>query len=170
MSYIIAQILAGVAVVITFLGYLKNDKGNFLKYVLISNILYCIHYFFLDDLSFVIAIVMGSFRNIVFLKYVNSKRLVPMYILLLFEILIVLSGLLAYSGLFSLIPIFQVCLYTYGVWQPNLRCMYFICILVMVIGVFYNFFIGAYVAIIGNVIEVIAAILGLVKLSFKKNS
>ena len=170
MNYIIAQILAGLAVVITFLGYLKNDKGNFLKYVLISNILYCIHYFFLDDLSFVIAIVMGGFRNIVFLKYVNSKRLVPIYILLLFEILTVLSGLLAYSGLFSLIPIFQVCLYTYGVWQPNLRCMYFICILVMVIGVFYNFFIGAYVAIIGNVIEVIAAILGLVKLSFKKNS
>ena len=170
MNYIIAQFLAGLAVVITFLGYLKNDKGNFLKYVLISNILYCIHYFFLDDLSFVIAIVMGSFRNIVFLKYVNSKRLVPMYILLLFEMLTVLSGLLAYSGLFSLIPIFQVCLYTYGVWQPNLRCMYFICILVMVIGVFYNFFIGAYVAIIGNVIEIIAAILGLVKLSFKKNS
>lgn len=170
MNYIIAQFLAGLAVVITFLGYLKNDKGNFLKYVLISNILYCIHYFFLDDLSFVIAIVMGSFRNIVFLKYVNSKRLVPMYILLLFEMLTVLSGLLAYSGLFSLIPIFQVCLYTYGVWQPNLRCMYFICILVMVIGVFYNFFIGAYVAIIGNVIEIITAILGLVKLSFKKNS
>ena len=124
MSYIISQVLAALAVIITFWGYIKNDKGNFLKYVLISNILYCIHYFFLDDLSFVIAIVMGSFRNIVFLKYVNSKRLVPMYILLLFEMLTVLSGLLAYSGLFSLIPIFQVCLYTYGVWQSNLRSMY----------------------------------------------
>ena len=45
MNYIVAQVLAGLAVIITFLGYLKNDKGNFLKYVLISNILYCIHYF-----------------------------------------------------------------------------------------------------------------------------
>ncbi len=169
MSYIISQVLAALAVIITFWGYIKNDKGNFLKYVLISNILYCIHYFFLDDLSFVIAIVMGSFRNIVFLKYVNSKRLIPMYILLLFEILTVLSGLLAYSGLLSLIPIFQVCLYTYGVWQPNLRSMYFICILVMIIGVFYNFLIGAYVAIIGNVIEIIAAIIGMIKINFKKN-
>ena len=169
MSYIISQVLAALAVIITFWGYIKNDKGNFLKYVLISNILYCIHYFFLDDLSFVIAIVMGSFRNIVFLKYVNSKRLIPIYILLLFEILTVLSGLLAYSGLLSLIPIFQVCLYTYGVWLSNLRSMYFICILVMVIGVFYNFLIGAYMAIIGNVIEIIAAIIGMIKINFKKN-
>lgn len=168
MNYIVAQVLAGLAVIITFLGYLKNDKGNFLKYVLISNILYCIHYFFLNDLSFVIAIIIGSFRNVVFLKYVNSKRLVPVYILLLFELLTIAFGCLVADGLFSLVPIFQVCLYTYGVWQPNLGKMYFICFIVMAIGIFYNFFIGTYVAIIGSVIEIVASILGLVKLNFKK--
>ena len=40
----------------------------------------------------------------------------------------------------------------------------------MAIGIFYNFFIGAYVAIIGSVIEIVASILGLVKLNFKKSS
>ena len=78
-------------------------------------------------------------------------------------------GILTYENLYSLIPILGACLFTYGAWQRNLKITYFIGIVVALISNVYDIIVGAYVSVISNLFELLASLIGFIRI-FKSSN
>ena len=83
--------------------------------------------------------------------------------------IVVIFGIITFDGIISLFPIIITLLFSYATWQNNLKVTYFISFIVMVLYIIFNFYVGAYVSIISNVLELISTIVGLIKLKNKKD-
>lgn len=74
-----------------------------------------------------------------------------------------IAGVFTYENSISIIPIFIALIYTWAAWQPNLKITCSVGILVGLLWVVYNANVGAYVSIIGGVIESISGLIGLIR-------
>jgi len=161
---ILAQVFGLCALILMFYSYQKNNKKGFLLVQTFANLFYGIQYFLLNAFSAMVSNIISIIRCIVFYKYENKNKKIPIYILLIFEISIIILGIFTFENIYSIIPVFIACVYTYGTWQKNLKVTYFIGVIVAALWIIYNFVVGAYVAIIGSVIEFIGSVIGLSKL------
>lgn len=87
----------------------------------------------------------------------------PKWILFVFIALVLLFGIITYDGLISLLPIIITVLYTYAFWQNNLNVARIIYIVAAIIWIYYNYEVGAYVGIIGNILEITTGLISLIK-------
>ena len=165
---IYAQVIGFIALSFMCLSYQKNNKKDFLFIQILANIFYGLQYFLLNAISALASNIVSIIKTIVFFKFEKNNKTIPVTVLLIFEILILISGIVTYKDIFSIIPIFIACIYTYGTWQKNLKLTYSIGIISAILWIFYNFIVGAYVALIGSFIELFSSIIGIIKL-FKTN-
>ena len=77
-------------------------------------------------------------------------------------------GIITYQNIYSIIPIIIGFLYTYGSWQKDLKKTYKIAITSSIGWIIYNIIIGAYIAAICSILELISSIKGLKNLKKKK--
>ena len=167
---ITAQIVGFIALSFMCLSYQKNNKKDFLFIQIIANIFYGLQYFLLNAFSALASNIVSILKTGIFYKYEKNNKKISITFLLIFEILFIIFGFLTYNNLYSIIPIFVACIYTYGTWQKNLKIIYSIGILVALLWILYNYIVGAYVAIIGSFIELFSSIIGLTKIVKNKKS
>lgn len=100
--------------------------------------------------------------------YYDSKKdnVTSVYSLLFFLISIVILGALTFTSTFNLIPIIIAFAYSYAIWQKNMQLNRIVFILAGLTWIYYNYQVGAYVNIAGNVLEVVSGIIALIR--FKK--
>ncbi len=163
-----AQFFGLCALVLLFMSYQNNRKVRFLFIQIFSGIFYFLQYFFLSAFSAAGSSVISILKTLIFLNYEKKNRKIPIYILIVFEIIFLLLGILTYQNIFSLMPIFIALSYTYGTWQKNLKVTYAIGIMAATIWIIYNFIVLAYISVIGSFVELIASIIGLKKLMKNK--
>ena len=163
-----AQIIGFIALTFMCLSYQKNNKKDFLFIQILANIFYGIQYFLLKAFSALVSSIVSILKTYVFYKYEKDTKKISLFMLLLFEILIIFLGIIAYQSFYSIIPIFIACIYTYGTWQKNLKITYSIGIIASILWIFYNFIVGAYVAIFGSFIELSSSIIGIIRLNTSK--
>lgn len=168
MNYI-AQIFGLIGLIFTILSYQNTKKDKFLIGQILSNATFTIQYLLLGAYSAVVSIIIALLRNFTFLKFSKKNERVPFIIFLLFEMIVVIFGIITFDGIISLFPIIITLLFSYATWQNNLKVTYFISFIVMVLYIIFNFYVGAYVSIISNVLELISTIVGLIKLKNKKD-
>ena len=164
---ILAQLFGLCALILMFYSYQKDNKKGFLLIQIFANLFYGIQYFLLNAISAMASNIISIIRCTVFYKYENKERKITVYVLLLFEIAIVILGIFTFENIYSVIPVFIACVYTYGSWQKKLKITYSIGVTVAILWIIFNFVVGAYVAIIGSVIELIGSIIGLMKIRNK---
>ena len=168
MEYYIAQIFGACALVSCFISYQKTEKKNFLIVQLITNIFYGIQYILLKAYSGFYSSAVSFIKNILFYNLEKREKKISIYLLILFEIAFIIGGILTYNGLYSLIPIFIHCVYTFGTWVKDLRITYTIGIGSAILWIVYGFIIKAHISVIASVIELIASILGLRKVLLER--
>lgn len=165
---IYAQIFGILAMVFLINSYFNTKKRKYLFTQILSNIFFGIQYFVLNAPTAVINAIIAIVRSIVFYIYTKNKKEIPIKIFFLFELAIIVLIIITCRSLLSFIPLLIAALYTYGAWQKNLKKTYFIASIAAIIWIFYNLTIGAYVATIGNVIELISSINGINRIIRKK--
>ena len=163
MNIIIAQIFGLVALVALFVSYQKENKKEFLYMQIFSNTLYMIQYFILGAFSASLANAVGATRGFIFYKEENKNK-PSILILIIFEIIFIISGIITFDGFLSIIPTVLASIYTYGIWQKNLKITYAIGVLVAVVWIYFNYKVGAYVSVLASVIELLASSIGLRRL------
>ena len=161
---IFAQIFGILALIIMFLGYQKKSKKEFLSMQIFMNICFGFQYFLLNAFSALASNIISIIKSTIFYKYEKEEKNIPLLFLIIFEIIIIISGIFTYNGFYSIIPLFIAILYTYGTWQKELQNTYKIGVFVSILWIYYNFIVGAYVAVIGSIIELIASISGVIKI------
>ena len=165
-----AQIFGAFAVIIMFLSYLKTTKAKYLFLQILCNIFFAIQFFLVGALSAAGICIITIVKSIIFYSYENKEKDIPFWCLLVFELVTIIFGIYIFTDFNSLLPIIISCLYTFGTWQKKLHITYSIGTFASVVWIFYNFIVGAYVSIIGNLAEFIASLIGLYRLARLKKS
>lgn len=165
---IVAQIFGVIALIVYCYTLQLESKGKILRFLLITNVFYCLQYLMLDAYSALFACFIGVVRSIIFLKFEKENKKVSVWILLLIIAITLYSGFLSYNNIISLIPIITSIMYTTAVWQPNLKIFRVNSIFNASAWIFYNFKVGAYVSIVASMIELIVGIIAIIRLDIAK--
>ena len=160
---ILAQILALFAILFWVISILLKNKKNILLMQVIANGIYGIEYLLLGAFSAASMNFLSFLRLLVYYFYALLNIKMPKWILFVFIALVLLFGIITYDGLISLLPIIITVLYTYVFWQNNLNVARIIYIVAAIIWIYYNYEVGAYVGIIGNILEIITGLISLIK-------
>lgn len=166
---ILAQIF-GILAIITFaISPQQKTKHGLLIYQFFSAMFYAIQYFLLGAYSAVATNILGAAKNLVFSKYAKKNKKIPLYFLILYILILIVAGILTYKNIFSIFPIILSILYSYGTWQDNLKVYRIIAVFGGVCWTIYNFTVGAYVGAMGNIFQLISAVVALWRFDISKS-
>ena len=121
MKFIIAQTFGVIALILTVISIQFKTKEKIVMCSVLANIVVAIQFFLLVAITGGVISIINAIRCIVFYIY-KKKDLKPSIItLIIFEIVAIISGCISWQNIWSLIPILVTVLYTYGLWQDNVK-------------------------------------------------
>ena len=163
---LVVQIIGCFAVAFWVFSIQNKKQSHILFFQLLANVLYFIQYSFLNVFAAASMNMLSSFRSFVFYyKRKNDKDISKMW-LIIFIILTLVLGIIFYQNYLSLIPIIATLLYTVSTWMKDSKWIRLAFIIAALAWIYYNYIVGAYISIVGNVFEIISGITALIK--FKK--
>lgn len=165
--FILAQILGAIALFILVLSFQKNEKQTLLKYQIASSSFFAGQYLFLQAYSGCLINIACIIRNILFRKYDGKK--IPLSFLILIIFIMIILSLFSYVGPISLLPCIACVLYTFSLWQNNLKITRIVEIISCSLYIIYNIKVLAYVGLVSTIIELISALIALYRFDIKKD-
>ncbi|MBE5821104.1 MAG: YgjV family protein [Clostridiales bacterium] len=168
MNYI-PQIIGFIGLVFLVTSLQNNKKGIVLFFQIFANLFYGLQYILLNSLSAGLMSLVSLIRCIIFFYYEKKKNTTTPKVLFSILILcIVLIGIFTYTNISSLIPIIATILYTYAIWQKDLRIFRILTCLIACLWIIFNFNVGAYVILIGSIFELISGLIAIYRFDIKK--
>lgn len=169
MNYLnlIVNIVSVISIFLFIISVQFKNKKDILIIQTLSSICYMIVYFLLKAYSGATIELVEQTKNIVFIEYEKSNKDIPLLVLLLFIGLLIIITILTYNGLNSIMPLIIYVLYFLSSYFKNPKTIRTTMILCAIIWMLYNYSIGAYLMIIGNILEIISAVISLIR--YKKN-
>lgn len=161
--YYLAQGLELIALILWIIGIVLKDKKNILLYQSTANLIRSVEYSILSAIGAASMNFCSFIRTMVYYLFAKKKKPVPIYVLFIFVALVLLIGFLTCNSLFSLIPVIITLMYTYSLAQDNqliTRIIYIIC---ACFWIYYNVIVGAHLGIVGNIFEIIASFIAILK-------
>lgn len=165
---IFAQIIGVFASLIFAITPHQKTKNRILICQLISSLLFAIQYVLLGAFSAATTNMIDALKSMVFSKYASKNKKIPVSCLIIYVIIVIISGIFTINNFLSIFPIIAVILYTYAAWQDNLKMFRIINIFVILIWIVYNFYVGAYVSFFGNIVQLIFAVIAVIRFDIKK--
>lgn len=171
---IYVQIFGVFALVFWCISIQMNKRKKVLILQTLANIFYSAQYFFLGAVSTAGMNLISTIRTLIFYRNDKKKKTNSIFSLMLFITLIltiwcidiILNGFKYYE----IIPVFITIAYTYATWQQNLHVLRYIFLVCAFLWIGFNLKVGAYVLVIGNVLEIISGITAISRFDIKKKN
>lgn len=166
MKYIIiANIVALFSFIFNIVGTQKNKKNQVLLYNGIANVLSCIQFMLLNAWTGAISCILAAMRNVIFSLFKNK---IPLIIFLIYVIIVISLNLPAITSLISIIPVFAIILYGYGLYQNNIAILKIIIIIVNISCLIYDIYNYAFVLALSDSLASSCAIIGFIRYQEKE--
>lgn len=166
---IIAQIIGLIAITTWLISVKQTTKKKLAKYQTISNFLYAIQYFLLNAYSAASMNILSFIRCYIMYDDLKHKRKTTKNLIIISTLLMIIIGIFTYNGIISIIPIIITIAYSIALYQKKIVYNYYTVIIAAVIWILYNYIIGAYISVIGNIFEILFGINSLKKYYKKTN-
>ena len=140
-SYIISQILVVFAMLSLGTTYLCKDKNKIVALGILYSVLYGTQYLLLGNKK--------------------KNNLITLIVLI---ILVIIFGLISYSNIFSIIPIIAAILYTYSIWQDNVKVYRWLALPIGALWITYNICSKSIFGIIAESVLLVVEIIGIIKI------
>ena len=164
-----AQIIGMIGLIVLTIGMQLKNKRNILLAQGITNISFIVNYFLLGATTGSVMYVVNTLRAFTFYGW-DKKRDKPNIVLLLLFVLLALGlGVRTYAGVFSLFPIIDSVLTTYGSWQKKTNILRIGMIISSVILIIHDLHFRAYAGMLTYTIVLISTIIGLIRYDVLKN-
>ncbi len=122
-----------------------------------------IEYLVLGVLSAASMNFVSTIRCYLFYRKKKERRKVPEVWLIGFISLLIILGIITYNGYLSLIPIIITIFYTISSYLKKAKWIRIVVLIAAFIWIYYNYMVGAYVVIIGNILEIISGTISLIR-------
>ena len=159
---LIAQIIAIIIIISNILCNQSTKKKNVLSFNAFGNMLSALQYVLLGAYTGCISCLVAVIRNLVFASYKDKK--IPLYVLLVYWVIAIGLNIPFYKGWISIIPVFNICLYGYAIWQSNMKFQKKATILIGGLGIVFDFTNKAYVTVLNELVDIISCYVGYIKI------
>lgn len=167
--YILSQIFILINYVFIIMTYQSKSRKNILIFNFGALIASGLSYIVLSAYSGLAMTVVAIIRNIIFIidEKKNGKRekneTKDYIILAILYIISIISGILTYKGILSMMSVIATMLYTYSVWQKNTKIYKILGMPIGIIWIIYNIYIFSVFGIISETVLAVSAIIGYMK-------
>lgn len=117
--YIISQIFGTLSFVISLVAYHRGTKKKIFQTMMVANILDILHYLCLSAYSGFITKVLALVRNKIIIVKEKNKKLNNNIVLVVIMVTYLITGILTYKNIYSILPILAAMIYFYFVWNGN---------------------------------------------------
>ena len=149
--------------------YQQKSGKKLVFWKLISDVLWALQYIMLGAYSGAAIAVIGIFREIVF--YNNDKKWARSRLWLLFFICVsVLSGILTFKSVFSLLPMVASVLSILGFWRKSPSLSRVLAFPISASMLTYDIYAVSYMGIVNEVLTIISAVIGIIRYLKTKES
>ncbi len=163
MLFILAQICGIIVLILTVISVQFKTKEKIVMGMVFANIVVTIQYFLLNAVTGAVVSIINVIRCIVFYYYKKKDKKPSLMILLIFEIIAIISGIMSWQNIWSVIPIIVTVIYTYGLWQDDVKVIRITTAVVGLGWAIYNVIVMAYVGAIQSISQFVSAMIALVK-------
>lgn len=168
MEFYLAQICGILIMLCNAISVQFKTKDKILICFVVANLFGIIQYFLLNAITGAVVYIISTIRCIVFYYYEKKDLKPALAVLVVFEILAIICGALSWQNMWSIIPIIVTVIFTYGLWQKDLKVTRISTAITGFGWVFYNIVVIAYVGAIYDGALAISSIIALIR--NKKNS
>lgn len=163
MLFILAQICGVIALIFTVASVQFKTKEKIVMCFVFANIAVAIQFFLLNAITGAIISIINTIRCIIFYYYKKKDKKPSLMILLIFEMVAVISGIISWQNIWSIIPIIVTVIYTYGLWQDDVKVIRITTAIVGLGWAIYDVIVMAYVGAIQEFSQFVSAIIALVR-------
>ncbi len=170
-SVFLGQFCCVLAIVVWTVSIQNKKKENILYFQFLSNMLYGISYFILGITTGAIMDTLGGLRCFVFYCQTrkNKDKQISISWLFIFCIIAIICGIITYDGIISIIPTIICIFYTISSWMKDAKWLRIVFLLTAFLWLYYNITMGAYVAVGGNILEIISGTISIFRFNKKEN-
>lgn len=167
-TYILSQVCVIFAVILLGSTYLIKDK----RVILLLSIMFCtfygLQYLLLNAMTGLLMNAVSIIRNIWFYINAKKKKKNSIIVLIVLFVITIILGLISFKNIFSIVPIIATLLYTYSVWQDDIKVYRWLAIPYSLSWIVYNVSANSIFGIITECILLVIEIIGVIKLRRKK--
>ena len=117
--YLISQIVGFIAFVISLIAYHRKKKEKIFKTMMLANLLDITHYLLFGAYSGCLTKVIALVRNEIIILKEKKEKLNNKVVLIALFIIYLISGLITYENIYSVLPILAAIIYLYFVWNGD---------------------------------------------------
>lgn len=161
MLFVLAQVIGVIVLIITVISIQFKTKEKILICQIIANVLVALQYFLLNALTGAVVAVINVVRCIIFYYYKKKNKKPSIIFLTIFIIVAIVSGILTWQNGFSIIPIIATIVFTYGLWQDNVKVTRICTAITAGNWTIYNVIVKAYAGALQSVAECSSAIIAM---------
>ena len=163
MAFIIAQMCGIINLVITATFVQCKTKEKMLIFQIISNSIDILQYLLLNAITGGIIAIINTVRCMIFFYYKKKNKKPSIVFLMVFVAIAIISGIMTWQNIFSIIPIVATIAFTYGIWQDNVQVTRMSTVLAAGIWIVYNIVVCAYAGALQSMAGFISAIIAIMR-------
>ena len=145
--------------------YILSVQFKKKKHILITQIFaslsYLIIYVIKGAWAGVAVEVLEETKDVIFIGYENKKKKIPLVILLLFIISLFVVTFIFYDGYGSILPLVINIILFVSTYFKNPKWIRYVMVLCGFLWGCYNLYVGAYIILIGNALEIVSAFISI---------
>ena len=159
--YILSQFFGFLAFVISLMAYHKEKKEKIFQTMMIANILDILHYLILGAYSGCITKIIALVRNKIIIVKEKNKRINNNGILTIIFIVYLISGIITYKNIYSILPILAATIYLYFVWNGNELKVKKVAFYCYFLWLAYNICVFSIAGIVSNIVSIISTFIAI---------
>ena len=145
--------------------YILSVQFKKKKHILITQIFaslsYLIIYVIKGAWAGVAVEVLEETKDVIFIGYENKKKKIPLVILVLFIISLFVVTFIFYDGYGSILPLIINIILFVSTYFKNPKWIRYVMVLCGFLWGCYNLYVGAYIILIGNALEIVSAFISI---------
>ena len=163
MYFILAQVMGGIALILTIISYFFVDKRNFFVFNIIANVFYAFSFIFSSALVAGINTLISIVRIIILYYYEKKQKTSPIYLIFIFIICYLTIGIIFFKDYYDIIVIITPILFTIAMSMKNMQAIRYMSLLPNTLLIVYAVVNQVYTSALLDLLELIAIIIAIIK-------
>ncbi|MCL2341939.1 MAG: YgjV family protein [Firmicutes bacterium] len=165
---LLAQFFGVLALCTVVITMQIKERNKSLIFMIFVNLFFSINFLLLNAYSGAIICFLAVMQAIVFYIHNKKEKEVPKYIIALFILCILLTGVFTYSNIYSVFPVIGGTFSMFSMLTKNMKAFRTLTFIICILWITYDIISGAYAALVTHIINLISVIVAIIRYDIRK--